>query len=85
VEEVAPPTLRRGPARGQGGARQTDFATVVAEAVKAAMGAIERTKRQGASASAMDNIRADFEDEEEEGAGGGGRGRLLQRGGGGRR
>jgi len=83
VEEVAPPTLRRGPARGQGGARQTDFATVVAEAVKAAMGAIERTKRRGASASAMDNIRADFEDEEEEedGAGRGGRPRERREGG----
>jgi hypothetical protein len=84
VEDVAPiPTLRRGPARAQGGARQTDFATVVAEAVKAAMGAIERTKRRGASASAMDNIRADFEDEEEEedGAGRGGRPRERREGG----
>jgi hypothetical protein len=89
VEDAAPtPTLRRGSARGQGGARQTDFATVVAEAVKAAMVAVERSKRQGAFASAMEDLRADFEDddgEEEEGAGGGGRGRMLQRREGGRR
>jgi hypothetical protein len=88
VEDVAPtPTLRRGPTRGQGGARQTDFATVVAEAVKAAMVAVERSKRQGASASAMEDLHADFEDddEEEEGAGGGGRGRMLQRREGGQR
>ncbi len=67
VKDVAPtPTLRRGPTRGQGGAGQTDFAIVVAEAVKAAMVAVERSKRQGASASAMQGIRADFEEDEED-------------------
>ncbi len=84
VEDVAPtPTLRRGPTRGQGGAGQTDFAIVVAEAVKAAMVAVERSKRQGASASAMQGIRADFEEDEEEEEEGAGRGsraaRLPQR------
>ncbi len=88
VEDALPtPALRRGPARGQGGAGQTDFQLVVSEAVKAAMVAVERSKRQGASASAMQELRADFEEEEEEeeGAGGGGRGRQLQRREGGRR
>jgi hypothetical protein len=89
VEDAVPtPTLRRGPRRGRGGAGQPDFAVVVAEAVKAAMAAVELTKRQGASASAMEGLRAEFEEEEEEeeGAGrGGGRGRLFQRRDGGRR
>ena len=79
---LLPPTLRRGPTRGQGGAGQTDFAIVVAEAVKAAMVAVERSKRQGASASAMESMRADFEgdeEEEEERAERGGRARQPQR------
>ncbi len=82
VEDALPtPMLRRGPARGRGGAGQTDFAAVISEAVRAAMVAVERSKRQGASASAMQELRADVEEEEEEeeGAGGGGRGRQLQR------
>jgi hypothetical protein len=88
VEDAVPtPTLRRGPARGRGGAGQTDFELVVSEAVRAAMVAVERSKRQGASASAMLELRADFEEEEEEEEeeGAGGRGRQLQRREGGRR
>lgn len=81
-EEVEEATqLRRRPPRGQGGG-PVDYATVVAEAVKAAMLAVDQ--RRGASA--LDDLRAFGEEEEEERRGGGGqRGRPLQRREGGHR